>query len=89
MPWRLIVTRPAEKDLADLPGPDKLAVLAALERLVNNPGTADLRKLTGRPNEWRLRVGRWRVLLWEVTPDGSDSPIYVPAKPEEIPAARG
>jgi len=35
----------------------------ALERLLRDLGTAGLRKLAGRRGEWRIRVGRYRVIL--------------------------
>jgi mRNA-degrading endonuclease RelE of RelBE toxin-antitoxin system len=38
-------------------------VRAALRRLRDEPGAGDLKKLAGRSGEWRLRVGRWRVIL--------------------------
>ncbi len=37
--------------------------MTALRSLAVDPSTVDLRKLAGTPNGWRLRVGRWRVLL--------------------------
>jgi mRNA interferase RelE/StbE len=59
MPWSLEVTRPARKDLEGLPAHDRTAVVEAIDRLLNDPGGADIKKLGG--SEWRLRVGRWRV----------------------------
>jgi mRNA interferase RelE/StbE len=37
-------------------------VFAALDRYVAT-GAADIRKLTGRQDEWRLRVGDYRILF--------------------------
>jgi mRNA interferase RelE/StbE len=59
MPWSLEVTRPARKDLEGLPAHDRPAVVEAVDRLLNDPGGADIKNLGG--SEWRLRVGRWRV----------------------------
>jgi mRNA interferase RelE/StbE len=36
-------------------------ILEALERLVESPQSVDVKKLEGGPDEWRLRVGDWRV----------------------------
>jgi len=55
------LTGPAKKDLAGLPASDQAAVLAALERMADDPGRSDIAKLRGQDAEWRLRVGRWRV----------------------------
>jgi mRNA interferase RelE/StbE len=63
MSWRLVVTRPAEKDLDKLPVADREGVRRALERLLQGPGSVDLTKLGGHEDEWRMRVGRWRVRL--------------------------
>ncbi len=63
MPWKLIVAGRADKDLASLPAADREAVRRAIKRLVEDPASVDLTKLGGHEDEWRLRVGRWRVRL--------------------------
>ncbi len=63
MPWQMIVTQRASRQLAALSRRDREAVERALRRLVADPSGANLKKLSGRDGEWRLRVGRWRVLL--------------------------
>jgi mRNA-degrading endonuclease RelE of RelBE toxin-antitoxin system len=42
-------------------------VMAALERLAST-GHGDVKKLQGRPNDFRLRVGKWRVFFDLDTP---------------------
>ena len=54
--------RRAEKDLERLDPQVKQRVLIGIGRLVEDPGSVDLRRLTGRA-ESRLRVGDWRVLI--------------------------
>jgi mRNA interferase RelE/StbE len=71
MPWHLAITRRAAKDLDALPPPDRDEVERRLERAVDDPGSADVRKLGGRGDEWRLRVGRWRVILRLETATGT------------------
>lgn len=63
MPWRINISRRGARDLDRLPAEDRSAVVTALRSLAVDPSTVDLRKLAGTPNGWRLRVGRWRVLL--------------------------
>ena len=63
MPWQLAIARRAAEDLDGLPPRDREAVERAITRLLADLGATDLRKLGGRTGEWRLRVGRWRVLL--------------------------
>lgn len=77
MPWRLYVAPRAEKDLARLPLAEREAVRAALRRLMNDFGSTDVTKLAGGGNRWRLRVGRWRVLLVLDNADGLISVLRV------------
>ena len=51
--------------LRDFDALDRLVqarVTAALERLALT-GHGDVKKLQGRPNDFRLRVGKWRVFF--------------------------
>jgi mRNA interferase RelE/StbE len=59
-PWTYVITPPARRDLQRLDGPIKKRVVDALDRLVADPHVSDIRKLAGG-DEWRLRVGGWRV----------------------------
>ena len=61
-PWAVEFERRAEKDLERLDPQVKQRVLTAIGRLADDPGSADLRSLTGRA-ESRLRVGDWRVII--------------------------
>jgi mRNA interferase RelE/StbE len=61
-PWAVEFERRADKDLERLDPQVKQRVLAAIGRLSDDPGGADLRSLRGRA-ESRLRVGDWRVII--------------------------
>lgn len=61
MAWRIRLSRTARKQLANVPQQDRERVIAALDRLADDPYQTDIRKLTGSNDEWRLRVGQWRV----------------------------
>jgi mRNA interferase RelE/StbE len=63
MPWRVITARLAERDLTRMSERDRRMVLQRLEMLSDAIDTLDKRKLSGQDDTWRLRVGRWRVLL--------------------------
>ena len=54
--------RQAAADFARLSGQRQDRVLAALERLADT-GQGDVKKLHGRQNQWRLRVGDWRAII--------------------------
>jgi mRNA interferase RelE/StbE len=59
-PWTYVITPPARRDLRRIDRPIQLRVVDALDSFVANPKAGNARKLTGS-DEWRLRVGDWRV----------------------------
>lgn len=62
-PWRVELTRTAQRDLRRLDPQVRQRVNDALVALAEDSNASpNLRRLTGRP-ETRLRVGEWRVLL--------------------------
>lgn len=61
--WPIDVSRQAERDLERLPADVRRRVLDALPGLTSNPPIGDIVKLQGRRDEYRLRVGDWRVLF--------------------------
>ena len=59
---RITFARSAGKELIRLNPPIADRVLAAIERLKSHPRPTGCVKLTGSKNEWRIRIGDWRVL---------------------------
>jgi mRNA interferase RelE/StbE len=59
--WRVELTRSAERDLRRLDPPVRRRVVAALDGLNAQPPRGDISRLAGPAQEWRLRVGDWRV----------------------------
>ncbi|MCW3009856.1 MAG: hypothetical protein JWO90_260 [Solirubrobacterales bacterium] len=55
-------TTQAARDLKRLDPPVRRRVLAALDLLVGDVPRGDVRALSGRPGQFRLRVADWRVL---------------------------
>lgn len=51
----------ARRDLKRLDPPVQRRIVKALNRLTGNPPTGDIVRLVGGDDEWRLRVGDWRV----------------------------
>jgi len=62
VPWAVSFEPRAEKDLGRLDRQVARRVVAALDRLQTRDPSLDVRRLKGS-DEWRLRVGDWRVRL--------------------------
>jgi mRNA interferase RelE/StbE len=62
VPWSISFEPRADRDLRRLDPQVARRVLAALDRLLQRDSSVDLRRLRGS-DEWRLRVGDWRVRL--------------------------
>jgi mRNA interferase RelE/StbE len=60
--YRVLLERGAERDLARLSSEIHDRVIAAIQALANNPRPPGCRKLAGSKNDWRVRVGDYRVV---------------------------
>jgi mRNA interferase RelE/StbE len=58
--WAVVLTGSARRDLRCLDRPVAVRIVEALERLATT-GQGDVQRLRGTTDEWRLRVGDWRV----------------------------
>lgn len=62
MSYELHIERHAEKDLNKLEESFFIAIATKIKRLADNPHPRGSKKITGSQNDWRLRVGDYRVL---------------------------
>ncbi len=60
--YRVLLERTAEKALRRLSADVHDRVITAIQGLANNPRPPGCRKLTGSENDWRIRVGDYRIL---------------------------
>ena len=60
--YRVFLAPSAEKDLGRLSAAIHDRVIAAIQRLARNPRPPGCRKLVGADNDWRIRVGDYRVI---------------------------
>jgi len=60
-PGRWVFSPRARRDFRRLDRAVQRRITSALDRLVADPPRGDIVKLTGTDDEWRLRVGEWRV----------------------------
>ena len=66
--YRVFLERAAEKDLKSLPSRLHNRIIDALQALAKNPRPAGCRKLTGSDDDWRIRVGDYRI-VYEIDDD--------------------
>ncbi len=64
--YRVLLERAAEKDLGRLTSRIHDRVIVAIQALALNPRPKGFRKLTGSENDWRIRVGDYRI-VYEIT----------------------
>ena len=60
--YRVFLLRAAERDLNRLSAKLFDRIIAAIQALASNPRPPGCRKLTGSDNDWRIRVGDYRVV---------------------------
>ena len=66
--YRVFLERTAERDLNRLSNSMHDRAIVAIQALAKNPRPAGCRKLTGTDNDWRIRVGDYRV-IYEIADD--------------------
>jgi len=62
MQYRLVFTKRALKDLKAIEKPDRKRILDRIDLLQDDLG-GDVKRLTNRTPEYRMRCGNWRVLF--------------------------
>ena len=66
--YAILLERSAERDLRRLSAEIHERVIAAIRGLAANPRPPGCRKLTGSQNDWRIRIGDYRV-VYEIAND--------------------
>jgi mRNA interferase RelE/StbE len=60
--YEVHLERAAETDLKRLPATPFHRIIPHIRALAENPRPSSCRKLTGSKNDWRIRIGDYRVL---------------------------
>ena len=60
--FQIIVERSAEKDLKRIASEVRPKLATAIRALAEDPRPPGCRKLVGSENDWRIRVGSYRVI---------------------------
>ncbi|MBI2514769.1 type II toxin-antitoxin system RelE/ParE family toxin [Candidatus Wolfebacteria bacterium] len=74
MPYEIFIERRAEKEFIRLPQETQNRIKLSILNLKNNPRPAQVRKISGSKNYYRLRVGDYRI-VYEV--DDSQKKINI------------
>ncbi len=61
MSWKLIISKSSRKFLRKIPKKDAERVFLAFQELAVNPYSGDIAKMKDKENEWRRRVGAYRI----------------------------
>lgn len=60
--YEVYLERAAERDLRRLPVETFHRIVPCIRALAENPRPPGCRKLTGSENDWRIRIGDYRVI---------------------------
>lgn len=60
--YRLALTETAEKELKRLPNSMTARIAGRIEKLAAKPRPSGCKKLKGGVDEWRIRIGDYRVI---------------------------
>lgn len=60
--YEVLIERSAERDLKSLPTPLFHRIVSRIRALADNPRPSGCHKLVGSKNDWRIRIGDYRVV---------------------------
>jgi mRNA interferase RelE/StbE len=60
--YEVLLEGRAERDLKKLPGELFHRIIPHLKSLADNPKPTGARKISGSRNDWRIRIGEYRVI---------------------------
>lgn len=61
--YEIVLTKSAAKDLDKIREPDISRIIYSIEILGAEPRNKNVKKLTNRNSEYRMRVGKYRILF--------------------------
>jgi len=66
--YEILLESRAQRDLKKLPAEVFYRVMSTLKDLAENPRPVGSRKITGSKNDWRIRIGEYRI-IYEIDED--------------------
>lgn len=73
--YQVLIEKKAEKDLKDLPSDFFKLIIKHILALKENPRPSGCRKIVGSENDWRIRVGSYRI-VYEIQDKEKTVKIY-------------
>ncbi len=61
--WKVFIPKQVDKELSKLPPEIREQIERALRKLAQNPFSPGVEKMEGRPERWRMRVGKYRIVF--------------------------
>ena len=83
MSYQVLIERRALKELSKLPASIRARVTGAIDGLRSQPRPSNSKKLTGSRDQWRVRVGDYRV-LYEINDKVREVRVYAIGHRREI-----
>jgi len=83
MAYRLLIRRPAEKEIAGLQPDLRSRIIEKIRLLTTTPRPPGCKKLSGEDRAWRIRVGDYRV-VYEINDSAQCVEIRVVAHRREV-----
>lgn len=62
--YKIVLKRSVQKDLDKINNVVCSKIISEIEKLKQNPRNVNVKKLVNRNNEYRLRVGNYRILFY-------------------------
>lgn len=62
MSYQILILPAAQRQLKKLPATTQQALITQIEHLADNPRPTNCKKLKGRQNQYRIRVGDYRII---------------------------
>lgn len=62
--YNVFLKKSAQRDLDSINEPFLSKILSSIENLAKNPRNHQVKKLTNREDEYRMRVGNYRILFY-------------------------
>jgi len=59
----VILSDTAKKNLSKLDKKTQKIIRTTLKKFRDNPGSVDFGKISSRKNEWKIKVGVWRIFM--------------------------